>query len=280
MEYNKPPLDSKLLIFRAKEYIKYRLRSKDEHGIHSPFLFSLYNELMQIENDNKDFYFAENFREELLNADESIKRGDVSIPISDEVENSALPEGPAQLIYKLIRHFRPTTILELGTNAGLSSLYMALAMKGIEGGNIYSIEGNNDLYDKAMVSHAMLRHGFIGLPQVNFILGNFKEKLPETLSKISSLDFVFIDGDHRGEALLDYFNQCLAKANDNSIFVLDDIYWSPDMLEAWKKIIEHPRVRLSLDLYSIGVLFFDTKTSKEHFTLKWTKQKADDNANS
>ena len=266
-------MDRKLLFFRVKEYIKYRLRAKDEHGIHSPFLFSLYNELMKIEEDNKDLYFAENFREQLLSNDEFVSRDGRNIPISEEVENSAMPETQIQFIYKLIRKFKPDNVVELGTNVGLSSLHMALALRGFPNAHVYSIEKNKDLYDKAIVNHAMLRHGFIGLPEVNFINGDFNDKLPELLQKLPSIDLLLVDGDHKGESLLKYFNWCVEKISDKSIFVFDDIYWSPDMLEAWKKIIQHPKVTSSLDMYYLGVVFFDPKFSKEHFSLKWTEHK-------
>jgi predicted O-methyltransferase YrrM len=273
-------LDRKLLFFRLKEYIMYRLRAKDEHGIHSPFLFNLYKELMEIEVDNKDFYFAENFRNELLSADESIRKinGNNASKrlLPDEVESSAMPKASIQLIYKLVRKFQPKTIIELGTNAGLSSLYLALAMKGLGEVDIFTIEKNDDLYDKAAICFAMMRHSFIGLPNVNFIKGDFREQLPLLLNKINTLDFLLVDGDHEEQSTLDYFKQCLTKASGNSIFVFDDIYWSPGMLSAWQQIISHPSVTLSIDLHKMGILFFDPKFSKEHFTLKWAKNKPEE----
>jgi hypothetical protein len=45
--------------------------------------------------------------------------------------------------------------------------------------------------------------------------------------------------------------------------VLDDIFWSKDMYEAWKKLENHPRVTLSLELNDLGLLFFDPSLSKE-----------------
>ncbi len=267
-------MDKKILLFRVKEYLKYKWRAIDEHGIHSPFLFSLYNELMRKEPDNKDLYFAENFRIQLLSSDEVIEKDQLSIALAEEVDNSAMPEQQVQLIYKLIRKFQPNTFIELGTNAGLSSLYFAIALKGKPEAKLYTIERNFQLHDKALVSHAMLRHGFLGLPTFKFIHGSFNVELPKVLEELPTLDFLFIDGDHQGKSLLNYFNLCLPKVSDQSIFVFDDIYWSPDMLEAWNEIIKHPKVRLSINMFHLGIVFFNSSLTKEDYTLKWKEHQS------
>lgn len=97
----------------------------------------------------------------------------------------------------------------------------------------------------------------------------FNHVLVSTLKKIGIPELVFFDGNHTKEATLRYFEACLQFIAERTVFVFDDIYWSPGMKEAWEVIVSHPEVRTSIDLYRLGVVFFDKKIAKQHFVLKY-----------
>jgi len=81
---------------------------------------------------------------------------------------------------------------------------------------------------------------------------------------------LFVDGNHRKEATLEYFNFFLSKAVNNSIFIFDDIHWSEGMEEAWKEIQSHEAVTLTIDLFFIGLVFFSKDfIVKQHFTIRF-----------
>ncbi|PJC61367.1 MAG: SAM-dependent methyltransferase, partial [Flavobacteriales bacterium CG_4_9_14_0_2_um_filter_32_27] len=80
---------------------------------------------------------------------------------------------------------------------------------------------------------------------------------------------VFFDGNHTKNATLTYFNWCLEKANEQSVFVFDDIYWSEEMKCAWKEIKAHPKVTTTIDLFFLGIIFFNPDLSKEDFVLRF-----------
>jgi hypothetical protein len=52
------------------------------------------------------------------------------------------------------------------------------------------------------------------------------------------------------------------------VLILDDIYWSPSMTEAWNACVADPRFTLSLDFYDFGVLYQTKGRVKEHFVLR------------
>ena len=86
----------------------------------------------------------------------------------------------------------------------------------------------------------------------------------------NALGLVFFDGNHRKDATLRYFNQCLEKANEDSIFIFDDIHWSEEMQDAWKEIKAHPQITLALDVFQFGICFFrKEKLAKEEFLLRY-----------
>jgi len=110
----------------------------------------------------------------------------------------------------------------------------------------------------------------LGLQNVTVVKGNFDETLPSVISQLPSVDFAFIDGNHRREPTERYFQQLLTKTNNNSILVFDDIYWSPEMEEAWKTVREHPLVRCTIDLFFTGIVFFREEfREKQHFIIRF-----------
>src|SRR5690606_22646601 len=101
------------------------------------------------------------------------------------------------------------------------------------------------------------------------VLGSFRSRLPEVLQKIDRLDLAFIDGHHAKDPTLDHFDQCLARAHNDTVFVLDDIHWSRGMEEAWEAIKSRPEVTVTIDLYQMGIVFLRTEQAKEHFVLRY-----------
>jgi predicted O-methyltransferase YrrM len=103
---------------------------------------------------------------------------------------------------------------------------------------------------------AVARENFmkLGIGNIEVITGNFDQTLSSTLSKLETIDFAFIDGNHRYEPTVSYFEQMLKKSNNNTIIILDDIYWSKEMEQAWEWVKNHEQVRLTIDLFAIGIV--------------------------
>ncbi|MBK9512170.1 MAG: hypothetical protein IPO05_00750 [Flavobacteriales bacterium] len=80
---------------------------------------------------------------------------------------------------------------------------------------------------------------------------------------------MFLDGHHAKEPTLEYFDLCLQRSHNDTVLVLDDIHWSRGMEEAWIAIKGHPRVTVTIDLYSMGLVFLRTEQAKEHFVLRY-----------
>ena len=100
--------------------------------------------------------------------------------------------------------------------------------------------------------------------------GNFDYTLPSVTYYLPSIDFAFIDGNHRREPTENYFHWLLAKTNNNSILIFDDIHWSGEMVQAWDHIREHPAVRCSIDLFFIGIVLFRHEfKEKQHFAIQF-----------
>jgi len=101
---------------------------------------------------------------------------------------------------------------------------------------------------------------------ITIVNGDFNNEI-EKLSS-NSYDLVFFDGHHQKEATLKYFEMVLKTANNDSVFIFDDIYWSEGMTEAWEIIKEHPKVTVTIDTFFWGFVFFRNEQEKEHFKIR------------
>ena len=255
----------------AVKYAQHLTRSIRLHGIHSPFVFNLQHEVIDHKGTFGAYLLIEDLRQILLEDTRVITIKDFGAgsktnasrqrQIKDIARNSAKPAKYAQLLFRLVNHFAPETIFDLGTSLGLTTAYLASARRS---STVYSFEGCPETAKIARENFNSLKLGNIQL-----IEGNLDETLSETLKKVEKVDFVFFDGNHRYEPTMRYFRQCLAKAHENSVFVLDDIYWSAEMERAWKEISGMPEVTVSLDLFQIGIVFFRKSQVKEYFTIRY-----------
>lgn len=188
------------------------------------------------------------------------KAGTMKKKVSGIASRSLKPTTHAQAFFRLVHNFKPKTILELGTSLGITTAYLAKANKLA---NVVTIEGSENVQAIALRNFSTL-----GISNIQPVCGSFDDVLPSILARPQLLDFVFIDGNHRQEATLKYFNMILKRCSDSALIVLDDIHWSAGMSGAWKSIVSMKEVPLSLDFYYFGIVFMEPRLTKEHFHLR------------
>lgn len=182
--------------------------------------------------------------------------------VSAIAKSSLKPKKYSQLLFRMVNYFQPSFVLELGTSLGITSSYLA---SGNNNAKVITMEGSPHVAAIARKNFEWLQ-----LKNISVIEGNFDETLPKLISSTQTADFVFIDGNHRKEPTIRYFEQLLPKISNNSIFIFDDIHWSKEMEEAWETIKQHNAVTLSIDLFFIGIIFFrKEQKEKQHFTIRF-----------
>jgi len=255
-------------IHRLKEFLSYQQRAQTKYYIHSPFVYQFYlnvlegstaDELQKIKALHDHLF---QIYDKISINDMGATPGNKEKTISKLASGASMPEKYGKVLFNLVRYFSPGTIIELGTCLGISTAYMASAD---DAGKIITIEGSKSLSDLAVKNWGELKFN-----NIEAIIGSFDEKLPEVLSGIETVDMAFIDGNHRYAPTLKYFNMLMEKANEKSILVFDDIYWSREMSEAWTVIKKDPRITLTIDIYRLGIVFMrHDKLAKEDFTLRY-----------
>lgn len=276
--------------FEAKKYLQYKLKAKNEHSIHSPFVFKLYTEVIC----NKEKYYAydelDKVRLRLLRNNEIIEVTDLGAgskklskkrKIAEIARVSVVPKKYGELLFRLVNYFQPKTVLELGTSLGLSTLYMHKACPAAE---LITVEGcpNTFAFAKSLIestnsasparggqSKQTSRSEAVDRRGLSLVNSSFEAVFENELTN-KKFDLVYIDGNHTYEATINYFKLLLERTNHNSVLIFDDIYWSPGMAKAWVEIKAHPAVTVTIDLFKFGLVFFRKENKqKEDFVLRF-----------
>lgn len=240
--------------------------------MHSPFLFDFITHVL---NDKKkyDCYAAiEKQRQVLLNNESVIEIEDFgagsavmksSKRLVKKIAASSLkPTKFAQLLFRIVHYYQPSNILELGTSLGITTCYLA---EGNKQANIFTCEGSAAISAIAQNNFAKLQ-----LNNIELVQGNFAATLQPLLNKIGKIDLAFIDGNHRKQPTIEYFQLLLQHSHFNTILIFDDIHWSAEMEEAWRFIQQDPVVTMSIDLFFIGLIFINPDFRvKQHFSIRF-----------
>lgn len=247
-------------------YIRYYISSHTRHDVHSPFIYSLVEIITKKEN-KPVFDKIEKLRDSLekdtsLISDQDYGAGGEKVQtVAAIAKSSSKPEKYARLLHRIVQHYKPGYLIEMGTCFGISALYQA---SGNTSGKLITLEGNGS---RAIIAEKIIRES--GLKNVEVVKGQFETTLPLVLDHLPRLDYVFIDGNHRLNPTLSYFEQCLNKSHNETVFIFDDINWSMEMQEAWAIIKSHPKTRVTVDLFMLGIVFLNPELSKQDFVIRY-----------
>ncbi|MFM7566290.1 MAG: O-methyltransferase [Flavobacteriales bacterium] len=251
------------------EGIKYHLQAKKRQGIHSPFVYELTSYLRAETMDTaskealkqlaidvkkqKDFFETEDFGAGSKHFG-NLRNG------SSLYRTSATKGKYGHLLYKLIKHLKPDSILEFGTSLGIGTLQMHF---GNQSAFITTVEGSKKV---AEIANETIKRYAIKPEKIQIIQSTFNQYLD--VSGHEQFDFIYVDGHHDGEALLNYIDRLKPRMNEKTVVLIDDIRWSNSMFQSWKTLCNDPWFSVSIDFFRMGCLCIRKHQAKEHFILK------------
>ncbi|MEM9259026.1 MAG: class I SAM-dependent methyltransferase, partial [Bacteroidota bacterium] len=246
-------------LFRVRSTWRWYWSTKTKYDVHSPFMADFLDKVIFDQRDFHVFGLAQQIKLWWRQQSGTIQTLELGAPskvstsaqrsIRSLVQQSAVSDQCGKWLFKTALWAKAKHLVELGTNAGISSLYLHFADKQA---NLHTIEGNPETAQLAQRTFQIAKTS----PALHLYNNTFAAILPPVLELVPQLDLLFIDGDHRQEATLLNVQTCLEKAQENSVFIIADIHWSPDMESAWKELQQLPEVTASLDTYHFGFLFF------------------------
>ena len=149
-------------------------------------------------------------------------------------------------------------VVELGTSLGVTTAYMAAMDKR---NKVITYEGC-----PAVAEIAKENWKALGIKNIDCRVGEITaDMLDRDLERV---DVAFIDANHTYAGTRAYFNVLAEKVHPKSVVVVDDIHYNKEMEKAWHEICEDERVTSTMDLYQMGLVFFDKDYWKRDYRIR------------
>jgi predicted O-methyltransferase YrrM len=258
------------MLFQIKSYIKFLWHSKNEHAVHSPFVFNLLTKCFYDKKSKPDYLILKEYRNSFLNNKSTIEVTDFGAgsrifksnarQIAKIAKTAGISPKRVRLLYRLVSYFRADTVLEIGTSLGLATTALSL---GNPKASIITLEGCSET-----AKQAQLQLQNFNCDNVKLVVSEFSSYLKN--HQLSTIDYqlIYFDGNHSKKATLEYFELLLPTITNETVWIFDDIHWSKEMEETWKMIIRHPKVTVSIDTFQWGLVFFRYEQPKQHFIIR------------
>lgn len=251
------------------EIIKYQLKAKGRHGIHSPFVYKMVENVFSKPLESSILSATLEARNRLEKDFRVIKFSDFGAgskklskhrTVRETYRQSATTLKYASVLSRLCTYYKPKNILELGTSLGMGTLHLSW---GNPKATIHTVDACEEVQEiaKELISNQLKNnHKIIFHNQL------FVDYLNQ--EKDMKYDLVYLDGHHDGVATLNYVEMLTNKISNECILIIDDIRWSEDMFQAWNELIKSQKFNVSIDIFRMGILIPRKEQRKEHFILK------------
>jgi predicted O-methyltransferase YrrM len=257
----------------AARYLRfwYKASNAKGHGMHSPFVFDFILHVLHNRSHYQHPPEIEQLRRRLLQDHRMIpvvdlgagsrKGNEMEREVAALARSALKPPRLAQMLFRAARHYQPASIIELGTSLGITTAYFS---KAVPAAHITTIEGSS------IVARLAAEHlQELSCTNVTVVNGNFDEALPLALDQ-GLVDMAYVDGNHRYEPTIRYFEWLVERAHEGSVMIFDDIHWSAEMEKAWEVIRNDRRVCYSIDLFFLGFIFFRPAFRvKQNFSIRF-----------
>ena len=268
-------------LYRVSTWVKHYLTAWNTggEGVHSPYLFEWVRMVMSDKHAYRVWEDIESVRARMLVSDQVVEFVDYGSGVGrkgegakgekrvkDIAKGSLARAKYAQMLFRLVNWLghqlreenRGLTIVELGTSLGVTTAYLA----GVDTRDkVYTYEGC-----EAVAKIAKENWNVLGMNNIDCRVGPIDEvQLQRSLERV---DVAFVDANHTYEASMRYFDVLAQKVHEKSVVVMDDIHHSEEMERAWKEICADERVTSTIDLYQMGLVFFDKHYWKRNYRMR------------
>ena len=289
-------MELRVALYRAKSWLRHQLTAWNTggEGVHSPYLFEWVRMVMMDKNAYYIWGEIERCREKMLRDERELEFVDYGSGklkgengklkgengerrrVCDIARRSLAKRKYAQMLSRLVNwlgashslengsgtayslEFRGLTIVELGTSLGVTTAYMA-AMDSRN--RVVTFEGC-----EAVANIAKENWKALNINNIECRVGEID--VEELVGDIERLDVAFIDANHTYVSTCEYFDILAGIVHEKSVIVVDDIHYTEEMEKAWKAICADERVTSTIDLYQMGLVFFDKHYWKRHYTMR------------
>ena len=247
MRSSRPPVLIKL-------YRKIRFRKG--FGVHSPFVYNLITKVIEDKNVYYAFEEIENFRQQLLND------GELRPVTFRETQSAAC----GALLFRMVHFFKCRNVIEIGSSTGVMGLYLAMASR--TRCNCWLLDERRGLAQKLKLF--ALAHN---LHKLQYIEGDYQGSLTRLCSELPEVDLLFINHLPETHTVNELWHWCKPLINKQSILILDNINRNKEMQKLWQSLKHDPQSRVIIDLYAMGIVFFNDRLPKRYYKAYFNDRK-------
>jgi predicted O-methyltransferase YrrM len=191
----------------------------------------------------------ENFRKELLKKEN---------PLDILTEQETQAKNYGALLFRLVNFFKCRNVLQIGSSTGVMSLYLALPLRN--SCECYVLEERPGLQESVR-DFAKIH----SLKNLHFQEGAYQENLNRLKTQFASFDFIFINARGDVEKTRDALGWIETFICPDTVMVIDNIRQDEAMKSVWQEIKNRPDVGLTIDLFSLGLVFFNPRLHRQHY---------------
>ena len=269
------------MLFQIKSYLQFLWHSKNEHAVHSPFVFCLLTKCFYDKKSKPEYAVLRKYRNSLLANNNTIVVTDFGAGskvfksntrvISKIAKTAGISSKRAELLFRITHYFQPDSILEIGTSLGLATTALSL---GNLKAKITTLEG---CPETAKITQLQLQtFNYNNVESIVTPFNSYLEKrnssmntaTEQAIQNTEHFSLIYFDGNHSKKATLEYFELLLSTVTNETVWIFDDIHWSKEMEQAWEIIKSHPQVTVTIDTFQWGFVFFRREQPKEHFVIR------------
>jgi hypothetical protein len=157
-----------------------------------------------------------------------------------------------ELLYVLVRQFKPNVIVETGVSAGISSAYMLQALDDNKSGHLYSIDYPNHTMPEEHCLPKDEESGFVVPTNLRqrwtLYIGKSKDLLDPILAKVGDVDMFVHDSEHSYQNMFFEYSKVWDSIKKGGLLVSHDINEN----DAFKDFT-HWKDRKAYEVYFSGI---------------------------
>lgn len=255
------------MFHKITSFFCFIIKSKNEHGVHSPFVFDLITSCFYKKKDKNDLTIFLNYKKKLSRNSSLLEISNFNFisnllfsnkrKRSRIIENLGISNGRAGLLINIIQYLKPKSILEIGTSLGIVTVALSSAQ---ESSKITTLDENEKTVN--IIREMFKKNTF---KNVKFLAGNFDITLPQALN---NSDFIYFKVKNINETTLKYFEFSLTYIHNDSVILFENIHSDKESEKIWNHIKNNKKVTVTIDTFFWGFVFFRKEQEKEHFIIR------------
>ncbi|WP_162984974.1 O-methyltransferase [Mesonia aquimarina] len=242
------------------------MNATNQHGVHSPFVYQLVTECFYNRKNRPNYKKISAYRKDLFQQKEQIsirpncstffKAKTYSLSKLAKIHGTSWKRS--KFLNRLTDYLNFKDIIEIGTLVGIRTSCFAAQEKC----SIITIDNCSET--QKVAEKNLQKHNF---KNINFINDDFINGFKKC--DLEKVDCIYLSNTRRQDLTLQLFEEVLKKVHNNSVIIIEDIHWSKEINAAWEKIKKNKQVKVTVDTFYLGLIFFRKEQAKEHFKIRF-----------